>query len=444
MAIFDIRSFGACGDGVTNDAQAIQAAIDACAAAGGGTVVVPAGATWLTGSFTLRGSMEFRVERGARLLASPHQSDYRGYAVPGDPNAVEGEKRVFISAYEAHHLAITGGGIIDGNGKAFMTEELPHIYRGTVWRPHLMVLVGCNHLTVRDVVLQESGNWTLHMSGCRDVLVDGIRILNDLKIPNCDGIDPDHCQDVRIANCHIEAGDDCIVLKNLASYAKYGPTRNVTITNCTLISTSAAIKIGSESVDDFRDIVISNCTIRGSSRGVSIQLRDQGHVENVLVENCVIETRLFHEDWWGRAEPIYVTAAPRTAQTQVGSIRHVRFRNILCRGEGGVYIAAVRPGIVDDVVLDDVRIELRKTSKWAAGRHDLRPGHQVRMLERPVPGIFIANAENIRLRAVAVDLAPGLGLGYGVALEAHAVQGLDVGSLSDQTSLVTTVDPYTP
>jgi len=86
--------------------------------------LVPAGATFLSGSFTLRGGMEFRLEHGARILASPHKADYTGYAVPDDPNAVEGEKRVFISAHQAHDLAITGGGTIDGNAKAFMTEEL--------------------------------------------------------------------------------------------------------------------------------------------------------------------------------------------------------------------------------------------------------------------------------------------------------------------------------
>ena len=322
MTLHRITDHGARAESPDN-AAAIQAAIDACAAAGGGTVLVPAGATYLSGSFTLRGGMEFRVERGARILASPHREAYRGYAVPGDPNGVEGEKRVFISAYEAHGLAITGGGTIDGNGKAFMSEELPHIWRGVAWRPHMFVLVGCDHLTVREVTLKDSGNWTLHMSGCRDVLVDGIRILNDLKVPNCDGIDPDHCRDVRISNCHIEAGDDCIVLKNLASYARYGPTSNVAISNCTLISTSAAVKIGSESVDDFRDIVVSNCTIRDSSRGLAIQLRDGGSVEHVLFSGCTVETRLFHEDWWGRAEPIYLTAVPRTAGGRVGAIRQL-------------------------------------------------------------------------------------------------------------------------
>lgn len=441
MTSFNIRDHGAVGDGRSNDARAIQAAIDACAAAGGGTVVVPAGATYLSGSFVLRGNLEFRVERGARILASPRQADYTGYAVPGDPNGVEGEKRVFISAYEAHGLAITGGGIIDGNGKAFMTEELPHIYRGTAWRPHMFVLVGCDHLTVREVTLKDSGNWTLHMSGCRDVLVDGIRILNDLKVPNCDGIDPDHCTDVRISNCHIEAGDDCIVLKNLASYAKYGPTRNVTVTNCTLISTSAAVKIGTESVDDFRDITVSNCTIRGSSRGLSIQLRDQGNVENVLFSDCVIETRLFHDDWWGKAEAIYVTSAPRTPATRVGAIRHVRFRNILCRGEAGAYIAAVAPGRIDDVVLDGVRIELQKTSKWPGGRHDLRPG-AIGLLERPVAGIYVANATGVRLADAEVVCA--LPADFGPPLEAHNAPGLDHGGLrAAGTALIDDRDPFT-
>jgi len=275
MAIFDIRQHGARGDGVSNDATAIQATIDACSAAGGGTVLVPAGVTFLAGSFALRGGIEFRVERGARILASPRKEDYTGYAVPNDPNGVEGEKRVWISAFEAHDLAITGGGVIEGNAKAFMTAELPHIYRGTAWRPHMLVLVGCHRLDIREVCLRDAGNWTLHLSGCRDVLIDGIRILNDLKVPNCDGIDLDHCQDVRVANCHIAAGDDCIVLKNLAPYARYGPCRNITITNCTLISTSAAVKIGSESCDDFSAITVSNCAIHGSSRGLAIQLRDE-------------------------------------------------------------------------------------------------------------------------------------------------------------------------
>jgi polygalacturonase len=450
MAIFDIRSYGARGDGRTNDAPAIQAAIDACATAGGGTVLVPAGAVYLTGSFALKGEMELRVERGARLLASPHKADYNGYAVPGDPNGVESEKRVFIRAYEAHNLAITGGGIIDGNAKAFMTEELPHIYRGTVWRPHMMVLVGCDHLTIRDITLRDAGNWTLHMSGCHDVLVDGIRILNDLKVPNCDGIDPDHCTDVRISNCHIEAGDDCIVLKNLASYAKYGPTRNITITNCTLISTSAAIKIGTESVDDFRDIVVSNCTIRGSSRGLSIQLRDQGNVENVLFENCVIETRLFHDDWWGKAEPIYVTAAPRTPETKVGSIRRVRFRNIICRGEAGAYIAAIAPATISDVVLEGIDVDLVKTSKWPAGMQDLRPGHRAGLVAHRIAGVFVANASDVRLREVRVRFAAGLPAAYGPVLEAHNAPGIDAAGLSgdaahpgEATRLIDDLDPFT-
>jgi hypothetical protein len=255
---------------------------------------------------------------------------------------------------------------------------------------------------------------------------------------------------VRISNCHIEAGDDCIVLKNLASYAKYGPTRNVTITNCTMVSTSAAVKIGTESVDDFRDIVVSNCTIRGSSRGLSIQLRDQGNVENVLFENCVIETRLFHVDWWGKAEPIYVTAAPRTPETKVGSIRRVRFRNIICRGEAGAFIAAIAPASISDVVLEGVDIDLVKTSKWPAGLHDLRPGHRAGLVEHRTAGVFVANASDVRLREVHVRFAAGLPPAYGPVLEAHNAPGLDASGLSgeaahpgDAARLIDDIDPFT-
>lgn len=414
--IHDILDHGARGDGSTNDAGAIQRAIDACHAAGGGTVLVPAGRTYLSGSIALKAHVELHVERGATLRASTERADYGGYTFGGTP--------VFISGVEAHGAAIAGPGTIDGQGRRFMTSELPHMYRSTLpWRPHLVCVLRCRGFTVRDVTLRDSANWALHLTGCVDVLVHGIRILNDLKVPNCDGIDPDHCRNVRISDCHIEAGDDCIVLKNRAEYPELGPSENIVITNCTLISTSCAVKIGTESIDDFRAIVVSNCVIRGSHRGLGIQLRDRGDVEDVLFANCVIETRHFHEDWWGGAEPIHVTAFPRRAGAPVGTVRRVRFRDIHCRGESGAVIASHEPGHLEDITLDGVRLEV---DRWTGHRGDIldrRPCGMAGVVPRQVSGVHAVHVRDLVLREV--DIRWGNVQPYHAhAIEAHACPGL--------------------
>jgi hypothetical protein len=400
-----ILSHGAAGDGTTNDAPAIQRAIDACHAAGGGTVVVPAGKTYLTGAITLKSHVHLHVEGGARLLASEHEADY--------------PHRILLQAHHAENISLTGTGTIDGRARLFMTEELPHIFRGTDWRPRLVQFIGCSNVTVRDLTLQDAAHWGLHLTGCTDVLIHGIRILNDLKVPNCDGIAPDHCRNVRISDCYIEAGDDCIVLKNTREHAQYGPTENITVTGCVLKSTSAALKIGTESVDDFRDILFSHCIVRGSSRGLAIQLRDEGNVENVLFSDMIVETRHFHEDWWGAAEPIYVTALPRTATTTVGQIRHVRFRNLLCRGENGAYLRGCADSQPTDVLLENVRLEVRKWTKWPGDRHDRRPG-LLGVIPHRTAGLYCQHARDVTLRHVEV-VHP-----HGPALEVHRVPGLKI------------------
>jgi len=412
MSTFNILEFGAVGDGQTNDAAAIQKAIDACHAAGGGMVLVPAGKTFLSGTIHLKSHVNFHLEGGAKLIASDKEADY--------PN------RIMIEALDAENVALTGTGLIDGRARLFMTEELPHIFRGTLWRPRLIGLTGCKGVVIEHVTLKDSANWGLHLTGCENVVIHGITIRNDLKVPNCDGIDPDHCRNVRISDCHIEAGDDCIVIKNTREFAQYGPSENITVTGCTLKSTSAAIKIGTESVSDFRNIVFDGCVISGTNRGLAIQLRDEGHVENVIFSNIVVETRLFHEDWWGRAEPIYVTAFPRTEETRVGHIRHVRFSNIIARGENGAYIAGITPDRVEDIVLDNVRVEIVKSSKWPGGKHDRRPGVAGGIVLRNTAGFYVEYARDVVLRHCRVAWGTERPDYFGHALEAREVEGLVV------------------
>lgn len=410
--VYSILEYGAVADGSTDCAAAIQAAIDACTAGGGGRVLVPAGGIYRCGSFALKSNVDLHVEAGARLLSSASEADFP-QRVFG--SGEESDKRLWIGGRNAHNVTISGRGEIDGNSTAFSLEEGPYGHTRTLrWRPAMTCFEACHNFTVRDVTFRNAANWALHFTGCDGVLVDGIRILNDLKFPNCDGIDPDHCRNVRIANCHIEAGDDCIVLKNTRPFAHYGPTENVVVTNCTLVSTSSAIKVGTESVDTFRNLIFTNCVITRSNRGLSLQLRDEGSIENVLFSDMIVETRRFDEMWWGAGEPIYVTAVPRNAHTQVGSIRHVRFRNILCRGENGVFLYASSLGRIENVSFDQVRVELTKTSRWPADRCDLRPCPPEELPEgsepvgrvtpwgskgtHPVHGFSLYRGRDIRLR----------------------------------------------
>jgi len=417
MQDFNIRNFGSIGDGKTNDAAAIQKAIDECNEKGGGRVVVPAPNTYLSGSFVLKSNVELNIERGATIAASSNPDDFVNW---------KGRQRVFIVGDKANNVSITGGGVIDGGGRHFIETALPYIYRMKKQRPFTIILTGCSNLTIKDIVLRDGALWTVRLSGCEDVVIHGIRILNDLKIPNNDAIDLDRCKNVRISDCHIESGDDCICLKACKETAEYGPCENITVTGCTLKSTSAALIIGCEVRSTIRNVIFNSCIIRSSHRGLAVHLSEESDVENIIFSNMIVETRLFHEDWWGRAEPIYITAIPWTAENKIGHVRHVRFTNILCRSENGAFIQGWDKNLIDDVLLENVRIEIDKWSKWPGGHHDIRPCPGQGLLEHSTSGFFIKNAQNITLRNCEVVWGENLPEYFRYAIESHNVDHLKI------------------
>lgn len=406
----NVLNFGAAGNGTADDTAAIQAAIDACASAGGGRVVLPGGKTFRSGMLRLRSHLELHLEMGAVLKGSDRISDYlltegpapEKMAVPSYENCEYNgmPTHFFLYARDCEDLAVTGFGRIDGNEEVFYGEATKWHIEGSFYpRAPLLFLENISRLTIRQVTLAASAFWTVHLVGCRDVLIDGIRILNNLRMANCDGIDPDHCRNVRIANCHIECADDCIVFKNTAGAMGYGPCENITVSNCTLTSTSAAIKFGSESEDAFRNIVVENCVISRSNRGISLQLRDGGCMENILFHNIAIETRLFHPDmFWGSAEPIAITALRRKPGTALGSIRNVRFSGVLCDSENGILLYGERPGAVSEIVFDGVSLRLRRATDYEKGLHDLRPAADAAGTDRTVCYVYAKGASGVAFR----------------------------------------------
>ena len=422
--VYDVCRFGALGDGKTDDAVAIQQAIDRCSSEGGGRVLLPANHTFLAGPIELKSNVELHLQATATLLANPDESIYHLSAF-GDN---KGEGMMWIYAQHVQNISITGMGTISGNGVAFMGAELDDSYElkpVTTFdpRPHVITLTDVRNVVVRDVTIRDGAYWTLHLVGCDGAVIDGINLLNNLKIRNGDGIDLDHSRNVRIANCHITSGDDCICLKNRRETAQYGSCHDIVVTNCVMTSRSCAIKIGSENMDSIYNVLFDNCIIKASNRGLGIQNRDEGTVTDVVFSNIMLDCRLWSDVWWGKAEPIYVTSYPRAngnhkdanwrfpkgqLEGRCGQVERIFFQNIVATSENGCFIGGDTDDKVRDIHLSQVTLFLKKSTTYQGGVYDKRPCRGEGFVTDKVYGLYVekaaqVTADNFVVRDMGVD-----------------------------------------
>lgn len=409
--VFNVMDYGAVGDGKTPDSNSIQKAIDAASQSGDGAqVLIPGGHRYLVGTVQLKSNIDFHLEKGAELFVSTNPSDYIQEAV--------------IIANNVQNLKISGTGNINGRDLEFMSHysKETEIWIPKDWRPKIFIITKCTGLEIRDITFGNAPNWGLHMLGCENVLIENITIKNNLEVPNCDGIDPDHCRNVIIRNCHIVCGDDGVVVKATRQTENYGASSNILVQDCVIETQDSGLKIGTETTQDIHNIVFERCKIITSNRGICIQLRDEGNVYDITFKDIEFVARFFSDPWWGRGEGISFTAIPRTSETKLGSIHHVKVMNVTGTMENCARIYGTKESRIQDINFENVSLTLNRTTSYKGGLVDNRPTKVYPEIEQQnTPGINIRFADKVMLNKCSVSWGTNRPGYY-----THAVEATDV------------------
>jgi polygalacturonase len=385
-----ITDFGAIPDGRTLNTEAIARAIAALAHQGGGRVLIPPG-YWLTGPIELKSNIELHLETGAFVQFSADESLFPLHENPNDP-----KKQVATSPLSGEHLeniAITGGGIFDGNGQAWrpvkhskQTEGQwkqllasggvnpnngdtwwPSAMATNNWRPHLLRIVGCKKVLLEGVTFQNSASWNVNPRLCEDVTIRGIKILNEWYAQNGDALDLEYCRNVVIRDAQVSAGDDAICLKSGANEAgrRMGvPTENVLIENCTIYHGHGGVVIGSEMSSGVRHVRVDNCTFVGTDAGLRFKsTRGRGGVvEDVSLRNLrmfnIAEDAITFDMYYGKkAAKTNGDDATATSDVTPPQFRDISIQNLVCRGAHRAIVLQGLPEMpIRGIHLSDVSI----------------------------------------------------------------------------------------
>jgi len=431
LSIPDVTQFGAVGDGATLNTAAIQAAVDAAAAAGGGDVVFPAG-RFLTGTIYLKNNVHLRLTPGTVILGSTNLADY-----PLTPCAYPSRSdsytlRALIWGEGLTNVGLSGPGTIDGQGAAFSgnvatPEEVAAAARlhgpegryepNKVYlnRPYLIRLISCSHVRIENLTLRNSAMWMQHYLDCEFLTLRGLDVFNHVAANN-DMIDVDGCRNVVISDCIGDTDDDALTLKSTGAR----PTEHVVVTNCILSSHCNAIKAGTESAGGFKDIAISNCVVRRSRvtepragraeglAGIALEIVDGGALERVAISNIVIE---------GTTAPLFMRLGnrarpPKAADPKppVGTFRDVAISNIVATGASpmGCAFAGLPGHPIENITLSNIRIRFAGGGSFdAAEVPEVEDKYPESTMFGPLPafGFYFRHARNIKLRDIDLTTA---------------------------------------
>ena len=382
---FNVRDFGAVGDGKTPDHPAINRAIDAAVAAGGGTVFLPAG-TYLSGSIHLRSNLRLFLDAGATILGAPQSLNAYDETEPYSAGGYQDGGHCYfhnslIWGENLTNVFITGHGLINGGGLQNMDTILDQMCGHLNWQHpdqtptnlppvrlgnKAIALKLCKNVLIRDITIVRGGHFAILFTGCDNLTVDNVTLDT-----NRDGIDIDCCRNTMISNCRINApGDDGLCIKSSYALGEIRLTENLTIVNCqlsgfaegtlldgTMKPTSklhfGRIKFGSESSGGYRNCTIAHFTFR-SCRGLALEENDGGILENISINNLTMSDMPEYA--------IYISASKRnrTPELKTNSrIRNILISNVIADGVGnkcGVKITGLPEQSIEGIRLENIRL----------------------------------------------------------------------------------------
>ncbi len=345
---YNILDFGAINDSTILSTKAIQQAINAASANGGGKIIFPQG-VYLTGTIVLQNNVSLYLAEGSRIKGSERHEDYLFHRtkinIYPDPDRAN-----LIYADNVKNISIEGKGVIDGNGTKFWKpfNTMPRWIKPQQGRVSNMIEINnSKNIVIKGVTLTNSPEWTCHLFNCDDILVDGIRLINNLYGPNNDGVDVSGCKNVIITNSTIKTCDDAICIKTFPSSRE---SSNIVVSNCILQTTCVALKLG-ETFKNISDITVNNCVIFKSSRAIGIYGDDGGTLENINISNIVCNTNA----------PLVLNRPIQigiwnSKKGKAGKIRNIKITNFTATTEGRIMITAIDGSMVEKVTMRDINI----------------------------------------------------------------------------------------
>ena len=413
-AVFDVRHYGAQGDGKTLDTEAIQQTIDSCHRAGGGKVYL-VGGTFVSGTIHLKSHVTLYIETGAVLRGSNSLEDFP--SIPSRYPSYTGSRetnKALIYAEDAQSITIAGRGTIDGNGDHWV--DGPYGFPSFSKRPRIIHLRGCENVAVRDVTLYNSASWVQSYQSCKNLLIDGITVDSrenkdiekeryaDVPGRNTDGLDLIDCERVRIANCLINSGDDAICLKSLSPDKA---CRDITISNCVVSSNASGIKIGTETSGRFEDITIQNCVVYDTRNdAIGVMSVDGARIERVSISNVSCRNI--------KGSAIFLRLGNRnrtyrdSAKVNTPHLKDIIIENVQgtqISAENGAVIAGLKDMPAENVVLSNINLAFVGGGEAAISQREIPENEQdypKGSIFGPLPayGFYIRHAKNVTLNNV--------------------------------------------